>query len=83
MSHPTAKSHSGKAFFVEVCEKIDAYAAEHYPDVPRTAEEIEAMAFCAFSAWGEVVGNEDAAKGLAESARKRLAVPAAERTRIS
>jgi hypothetical protein len=78
-----AKSRSGKEIFVELCEAIDAYAAEHHSEVPRTVEEIEALAFAAFSAAGEVVGNKDAAEGLAESARKRLAVPVADRTRIN
>jgi hypothetical protein len=82
MSH-AAKNRSGKAVFIELCEAINAYAAEHCPEIPRTVEEIEALALANFSAWGEVVGNKDAAEGLAESARERLAVPAAERTRIN
>ena len=73
---------TGKEAFIDLCEAIDAYAAEHYPEVSRTVEEIEALAFAAYAAAGKVVGNEDAYKGLLASARAKMAVPAAERTVI-
>lgn len=81
MSKPATKS--GKHLFVELCEAVNAYAAENAPDVPRSVEEIEAIVFANLSAWGKVVGDDEASAGLFESARRRLSVPADKRTYLN
>jgi hypothetical protein len=70
-----------KKLFVDLCHKIDDYARENCPEVPRTVEEIEALAYVSLASFGMAHGGPNtAAEGLVESAKGRLAVPVAERT---
>lgn len=77
----TSANRRGKEIFIDICEAVNDYLRENLPDVPRTVEEIEAIVFVQFAAMAEHYDIDEgkAREAFVQNARKRLAVPAAER----
>jgi hypothetical protein len=65
----------GREIFINLCRQINDYASEHFPEIKRTVEEIEATAFAALSAAAETVGSSEARNHFELRARERLSVP--------
>ena len=77
------KNGSSKALFIDLCEAVNDYAAEHFPEVPRSVEEIEALVLAHSGAIGKAFGIDEDGDALIESAKAKLAVPKDQRTYIN